>query len=154
MSSWGGVTALRDEEWKHPVAKPEPRWPLETCSADLSRQLKGGFQIWQLHGEGSSNCFLLHLGHFPAELFITFRVQEKFSVESKTDGKMFNSKHNLVPGGSPNAVLRGLFQVVASAGSSGCCRKRSYTGYKRFSVDWARGAGKGKVGWFICLMLK
>lgn len=49
---------------------------------------------------------------------------------------------------------RGLFQVVASTGSSGCCRKTPNTGYTLFPVVLVRGVGHRKVGWFICSMLK
>lgn len=148
-SSWGGMTGLRKEEWKK-------NW--DTTRAKEASSAYRGTEVtkepWMLkreasstqqpHMEGSSNCILLQLHNFPSQLFTAFRVQQKSSVQPKTDGRTFNSEQtDSGPGESPKAVviqrwgtqgyrlrvLRGLLQVAASAGSYGCCRKRSNNGY-------------------------
>lgn len=66
--------------------------------------------------EGSSNCILLQLGHFPSKLFTTSGVQEKSSMEAKTDGKMFNNKQtDSVPGKRSDSEVRHMRLQVASS---------------------------------------
>jgi len=48
-------------------------------------------------------------------------------------------------------VLRGLLQVAASAGSYGCCRKRSNNGYTQFAMDLRMVRGGGSRGRLVVL---
>lgn len=130
--------------------------------------LKGGFQDLALTCRTLFKLYSASVRSFSFKTIHCFQGSGKIHCGAKT--RWENVKQHAeysVPGESPNAAIwrqgswgcrwktvRGLVQVAASTGSSGCCKKRSNTGYTHFAVVLVSGVGNGKVVWFICSVLK